>query len=31
VKDPQGMMTVKTIATAVKDATDPFYEKCAMK
>jgi len=31
VKDPQGMMTVKTIATAVKDAKDPFYEKCAMK
>jgi branched-chain amino acid transport system substrate-binding protein len=31
VKDPQGMMTVKTIATAVKDAKDPFYEKCPMK
>jgi branched-chain amino acid transport system substrate-binding protein len=24
-------MTVKTIATAVKDAKDPFYEKCPMK
>ena len=31
VKDPQGMMTVKTIATAVKDAKDPYYEKCQMK
>ena len=31
VKDPQGLMTVKTIATAVKDAKDPFYEKCPMK
>ena len=31
VKDPQGMMTVKTIATAVKDAKDSYYEKCPMK
>jgi branched-chain amino acid transport system substrate-binding protein len=31
VKDPQGMMTVKTIATAVKDGKDPYYEKCPMK
>jgi branched-chain amino acid transport system substrate-binding protein len=31
VKDPQGMMTVKTIATAMKDAKDPYYEKCPMK
>ncbi len=31
VKDPEGMMTVKTIATAMKDAKDPFYEKCSMK
>jgi branched-chain amino acid transport system substrate-binding protein len=31
VKDPQGMMTVKTIATAVKNAVDPFAEKCPMK
>ena len=31
VKDPAGMMTVKTIATAVKDAKDPYYEKCPMK
>jgi len=31
VKDAQGMMTVKTIATAVKDAEDPYYEKCPMK
>jgi branched-chain amino acid transport system substrate-binding protein len=31
VKDPQGMMTVKTIATAVTAAKDPYAEKCAMK
>jgi len=31
VKDAQGMMTVKTIATAVKDAVDPFAAKCPMK
>ena len=31
VKDSGGMMTVKTIATAVKDAKDPYYEKCPMK
>jgi branched-chain amino acid transport system substrate-binding protein len=31
VKDPQGAMTVKTIATAVKDAKDSYYEKCPMK
>jgi branched-chain amino acid transport system substrate-binding protein len=31
VKDPAGMMTVKTIATAVKEAKDPYYEKCPMK
>jgi branched-chain amino acid transport system substrate-binding protein len=31
VKDPQGLMTVKTIATAVKDAVDPYAAKCAMK
>jgi branched-chain amino acid transport system substrate-binding protein len=31
VKDPEGMMTVKTIATAVKDGKDPYYEKCPMK
>ena len=31
VKDPQGMMTVKTIATAVKDAIDPYAAKCSMK
>jgi branched-chain amino acid transport system substrate-binding protein len=31
VKDPEGMMTVKTIATAVKDAKDPYYQKCPMK
>jgi branched-chain amino acid transport system substrate-binding protein len=31
VKDSEGVMTVKTIATAVKDAKDPYYEKCPMK
>jgi branched-chain amino acid transport system substrate-binding protein len=31
VKDAQGMMTVKTIATAVTNAVDPFAEKCPMK
>lgn len=31
VKDSEGMMTVKTIATAVKDGKDPYYEKCPMK
>ncbi|UYN96299.1 MAG: ABC transporter substrate-binding protein [Enhydrobacter sp.] len=31
VKDAEGMMTVKTIATAVKDGKDSFYEKCPMK
>jgi branched-chain amino acid transport system substrate-binding protein len=31
VKDPAGMMTVKTIATAVKDGKDSYYDKCSMK
>ena len=31
VKDAGGMMTVKTIATAVKDAKDPYFEKGPMK
>ena len=31
VKDPAGMMTVKTIATAVTAAKDSYYEKCPMK
>jgi branched-chain amino acid transport system substrate-binding protein len=31
VKDADGTMTLKTIATAVKDAKDPYYEKCPMK
>jgi branched-chain amino acid transport system substrate-binding protein len=31
VKDADGMMTVKTIATALTDAKDPYYEKCPMK
>ena len=31
VKDPAGMMTVKTIATAVKDGKDSYYQKCSMK
>jgi branched-chain amino acid transport system substrate-binding protein len=31
VKDPQGMLTVKTIATAMTAAADPYNEKCPMK
>jgi branched-chain amino acid transport system substrate-binding protein len=31
VKDPDGVMTVKTIATAVTAAKDPYFEKCPMK
>jgi len=31
VKDADGVMTVKTIATAVKDGKDSYYEKCPMK
>ncbi|HZP99929.1 MAG TPA: ABC transporter substrate-binding protein [Reyranella sp.] len=31
VKDPDGKMTVKTIATAVTAGKDPYYQKCAMK
>jgi branched-chain amino acid transport system substrate-binding protein len=31
VKDADGKMTVKTIATAVKDGKDSYYEKCQMK
>jgi branched-chain amino acid transport system substrate-binding protein len=31
VKDPQGLMTVKTIATAMTAATDPYAAKCPMK
>ena len=31
VKDPRGMMTVKTIATAVTAAKAPYFEKCGMK
>ena len=31
VKDPQGMMTVKTIATAVTAGKDSYSEKCPMK
>lgn len=31
VKDADGEMTVKTIATAVTDGKDSYYQKCAMK
>ena len=31
VKDPEGMMTVKTIATALTEAQDPFDAKCPRK
>jgi branched-chain amino acid transport system substrate-binding protein len=31
VKDAQGNITLKTIATAVKDSQDTFHDKCPMK
>ena len=31
VKDAAGVVTVKTIATALKAAVDPYAAKCAMK
>lgn len=31
VKDADGKMTVKTIATAITDGKDPYYQKCSMK
>jgi len=31
VKDADGKMTVKTIATAISKAKDPHFEKCPMK
>jgi len=31
VKDPQGLLTVKTIATAMTAAVDPYAAKCPMK
>jgi branched-chain amino acid transport system substrate-binding protein len=31
VKDAEGKLTVKTVATAVSSGKDPYYEKCAMK
>ena len=31
VKDADGVMTVKTIATPVKESKDPYFEKCSMK
>jgi branched-chain amino acid transport system substrate-binding protein len=31
VKDPQGLLTVKTVATATTAAVDPFAAKCPMK
>ncbi|MBS0223546.1 MAG: ABC transporter substrate-binding protein [Proteobacteria bacterium] len=31
VKDAEGKMTVKTIATAITDGKDSYYQKCAMK
>ncbi len=31
VKDAQGNLTLKTVATIVKDSQDQFHDKCAMK
>ena len=31
VKDPEGNLTLKTVATIVKDSQDQFHEKCPMK
>jgi len=31
VKDSAGMMTVKTVATAVTAGVDPYAAKCPMK
>jgi branched-chain amino acid transport system substrate-binding protein len=31
VKDPQGVMSLKTVATAVTAAKDSYYEECPMK
>jgi branched-chain amino acid transport system substrate-binding protein len=31
VKDAQGELSLKTVATIVKDAQDSFHDKCPMK
>ena len=31
VKDSEGQLALKTVATIVKDAQDGFHAKCAMK
>jgi branched-chain amino acid transport system substrate-binding protein len=31
VKDAEGNLTLKTVATIVKDSQDQFHDKCAMK
>ena len=31
VKDADGAMTLKTVATIVKDSQDRFHDKCPMK
>ena len=31
VKDAEGNLTIKTVATIVKDSQDQFHDKCAMK
>jgi branched-chain amino acid transport system substrate-binding protein len=31
VKDAQGNLTLKTVATIVKDSQDKYHQKCPMK
>jgi branched-chain amino acid transport system substrate-binding protein len=31
VKDPEGIFTLKTVTTIVKDSQDNFHTKCPMK
>jgi len=31
VKDSEGNLTLKTVATIVKDSQDKFHDKCPMK
>jgi branched-chain amino acid transport system substrate-binding protein len=31
VKDPEGIFTLKTVTTIVKDSQDNFHDKCPMK
>jgi branched-chain amino acid transport system substrate-binding protein len=31
VKDAEGNLTLKTVATIVKDSQDKFYSRCSMR